>query len=77
LQNAQQHQHIQTCKKIIHVVSRFHYPLPPMSKTTILKPLKLKEDLPFTKTICNNKQQHFFETLKDFKTNENTTFFEF
>jgi hypothetical protein len=31
------------------VVYRFHHPLPPMSKTTILKPLELKEDLPFSK----------------------------
>jgi hypothetical protein len=27
LQNAQQHQHIGTCKKKKHVVYRFHYPL--------------------------------------------------
>jgi hypothetical protein len=39
LQNAQQHQHTQTCKKKNHVVYRFHYPLPPTSKTTILKSL--------------------------------------
>ncbi len=56
LQNAQQHQHTRTCKKRNHVVYRFHYPLPPMSKTTILKPFELKEDLPFNKNICNNKQ---------------------
>jgi len=31
LQNAQQHQHIQTCKKKNRVVCRFHYPLPPMN----------------------------------------------
>ncbi len=48
IQNAK-HQHIQTCKKQNHFVCRFHHPLPPMNKTTILKPLELKEDLPSRK----------------------------
>jgi hypothetical protein len=58
------HNNINTFKHVrkkIHVVCRFHYPLPPMSKTTILKPLKLKEDLYFSKTIWNNKQQFFMK----------------
>ncbi len=56
LQHGQQHQHTQICKKKNNVVCKFHYQLPPMSKTTILKPLELKEDLPFNKKNCNNKQ---------------------
>jgi hypothetical protein len=67
LQNAQQHQHIRTCKKKNHVVCEFHYPLPLMSKTTILKPFELKEDLPFSKKNCNNKQQQILKILKILK----------
>jgi len=63
------HNNINTFKHVRkknHVVCRFHYPLLPMSKTTILKQLKLEEDLPFSKTICNNKQ-FFFGFFKRFK----------
>jgi hypothetical protein len=48
-----------------------------MNKTTILKPLELKEDLHFRKCFLQQKAIKLFEFLKDFKTNENITFYEF
>ncbi len=61
LQNAQQHQHTQTYKQKNHVVYRFQYPLPPMSKTTILKPLESKENLPFSKNYLQQQATKVFE----------------
>jgi hypothetical protein len=58
IQNAK-HQHIQTCKKQNHFVCRFHHPLPPMNKTTILKPLELKEDLPSKKNKFATSNKFF------------------
>jgi hypothetical protein len=46
-----------------------------MSKTTILKPLELKEDLHFIKKYLQQQATNFFKKLKDFKTNEHITFF--
>ncbi len=47
-----------------------------MNKTTILKPLELKEDLPFSKKYLQQQATKKFEFLKDFKIDENITFFE-
>jgi hypothetical protein len=44
-----------------------------MNKTTILKPLEFLINLPFSKKNTCNKQQF---VLKDFKVDENITFFE-
>jgi hypothetical protein len=43
-----------------HVVCRFHYPLPPINKTTILKPLELKENLPFNKKYLQQQATKVF-----------------
>ncbi len=51
------HNNINTLKKKIHVLYRFHYSLPPMNKTIFFKPLEFKKKKPFNKKICNNKQQ--------------------
>jgi hypothetical protein len=48
LENAQQHQHIYTCKKTNHVVCRFHYPLPPMHETKNFKPFQINGNYPFS-----------------------------
>jgi len=47
-----------------------------MNKTTILKPLELKEDLSFSKKYLQQQATNFFEFFKDFKIDENITFFE-
>jgi hypothetical protein len=49
LQNAQQYQHMCTCKKKNHVVYKFHYPLPLMHETKIFEPLKIDGIYPFSK----------------------------
>jgi hypothetical protein len=64
-------------RKIIMLFLDFHYPLAPMSKTTILKPLELKKDLPFSKFFLQQQATKVFENLKDFRTYENITIFEF
>jgi len=61
LQNAQQYQHTQTCKEKNHVVYKVHCPLPPMSKTTILKPFELKEYLTFNKKYLQQQAIKVFE----------------
>ena len=37
--NLQMHRHAKTCKKAGHKICRFNFPLPPMPRTMILKPL--------------------------------------
>jgi hypothetical protein len=49
IQNAQQHEHMITCKRINHVVYRFHYPFLPMHETKILEPLEINGIYPFSK----------------------------
>ncbi len=46
-----------------------------MNKTTILKPLEFLINLPFSKKYLQ-QATIFFEFLKDFKVDENITFFE-
>ncbi|XP_061196745.1 uncharacterized protein LOC133205019 [Saccostrea echinata] len=41
--NYQTHRHARTCKKKGQNICRFNFPLPPMSETTILKPLEEKD----------------------------------
>jgi hypothetical protein len=48
-----------------------------MNKTKILKPLELKENLPFRNLFLQQQAIEVFEFLKDFKTNENITFLNF
>lgn len=40
LVNLQMHRHAKNCKKMGHKVCRFNFPLPPMQRTMILKPLE-------------------------------------
>jgi hypothetical protein len=60
LQNAQQHQHTHKCKKTSHVVYRFHYPLPPMCETKILKPLQMNENYPFSQQYLHTQTNKIF-----------------
>jgi hypothetical protein len=62
LQNAQQHQHTCKCKKKNHVVCRFHYPLPPICETKILKTLQINGNYPFSQQYLQT-QIFFFHSL--------------
>jgi hypothetical protein len=63
LKDSQMHKHRQTCRKKNQVVCWFHYPLPPMPCTKILKPFK--EILSFGKRIfLSDIANSIFEALK-------------
>jgi hypothetical protein len=60
LQNAQQHQHLRTCKKKNHLFIDFNYLLPPMHETKILKPLQINGNYPFSQQYLQNNQKNKF-----------------
>lgn len=62
LVNLQIHRHAKTCKKMGHQVCRFNFPLPPMQKTMILRPLDDYD------TLCPEKQKYIKESAERIKT---------
>lgn len=75
--NLQLHRHAKTCKKGANKICRFHFPIPPMPVTMILKPLE--------KSCYNEQQTEIIEknsekikhVLDSMKYGEDTTFQDF
>lgn len=78
LVNLQMYRHAKTCKKMGHKVCRFNFPLPPMQRTMILKPLEEENtfDDEKKKNIKQNAEK-IKEQLDSMKYGEDISFLQF
>ncbi len=73
----QQNQHTCTWKEKNHVVCRFHYPLPPMCETKILKPLQINGNYSFSQQYLQTQVNKIFQFKKDLEENDDISFSEY
>ena len=75
--NLQTHRHSKTCKKRNKNVCRFHFPLPPMKKTTILKPLDSDGVQPSEISAIKSNWENVQTLLNEMKYGDKITFDDF
>lgn len=73
--NYQTHRHARTCRKKGKNICRFNFPLPPMSKTLILEPLRDAEKEKYPK--INDEYERITSSLNEMKTGIEMSFSEF
>ncbi|XP_063420756.1 uncharacterized protein LOC134705970 [Mytilus trossulus] len=74
--NYQTHRHARTCRKKGHSVCRFNFPIPPMSKTTLLQPIDSEADVKFIST-CKKNCNKILDKLDEMKYGSEISFEEF
>ena len=72
--NLQTHRHAKTCNKQNQNVCRFHFPLPPLPKTMILKPLSKSDVTSHDLTIIESNAENIKTLLSEMKYGEDISF---